>query len=101
MVVTILPLTALLVVTRVPEAPAVAMPKVTLKESLAMMVKNKLFSRLLAIELLIAGGENFRNTLSLFFIQDYIGATGIGRLYVIYFGVGLAAIPVWDFIARR
>jgi GPH family glycoside/pentoside/hexuronide:cation symporter len=34
-------------------------------------------------------------------VQDYIGAASVGRLYVIYFGVGLAAIPVWDWIARR
>ncbi len=100
-IVTILPLTAFLVVWRVPEVPVVSVPKTSLKESLGMMYKNKLFSRLLAIEFLIAGGENFRNTLSLFFIQDYIGAEGIGRLYVIYFGVGLAAIPVWDLIARK
>lgn len=100
-IVTILPLTAFLVVWRVPEAPAIALPKITLKESLGMMFRNKLFSRLLVIELLIAGGENFRNTLSLFFMQDYIGVEGIGRLYVLYFGVGLAAIPVWDLIARK
>ena len=48
------------------------------------MRKNGIFIRLLAIELLIAGAENFRNTLSLFFVQDYIGADKVGRLYVIY-----------------
>jgi len=100
-IVTLLPFTALLVVWRVPEAPPIPTPKISLKESLGLMFRNKLFSRLLVIELLIAGGENFRNTLSLFFIQDYIGAEGIGRLYIIYFGVGLAAIPVWDYIARK
>lgn len=100
-VLTLLPVTAFLVVWKVPEATSIAAPKVSLKDSLAMMAKNKLFARLLVIELLIAGGENFRNTLSLFFIQDYIGAESVGRLYIIYFGVGLAAIPVWDWIARK
>jgi len=100
-IVTLLPITALLVVMRVPEVPEFNPPKITIKESMAKMVKNKLFSRLLVIELLIAGGENFRNTLSLFFVQDYIGAASVGRLYVIYFGVGLAAIPVWDWIANN
>ena len=55
----------------------------------------------MVIELLIAGGENFRNTLSLFFVLDYIGADKVGRLYVIYFGVGLMAIPFWDWLATR
>lgn len=100
-IVTLLPLTALLVVMKVPEVPEFNPPKVSIKNSLGKMVKNKLFSRLLVIELLIAGGENFRNTLSLFFVQDYIGADGVGRLYVLYFGVGLMAIPVWDWIAKR
>ena len=99
-VLTLLPLTAFLVVKWVPEVPVLNPSKIALKESLGKMYKNKLFSRLLVIELLIAGGENFRNTLSLFFIQEYIGATNVGLLYLIYFGVGFAAIPVWDWIAR-
>lgn len=100
-IITLLPLTALLVLVKVPEVPEFNPPKISIKDSMKKMVKNKLFSRLLVIELLIAGGENFRNTLSLFFVQDYIGAAGVGRLYVIYFGVGLAAIPVWDWIAKK
>jgi glycoside/pentoside/hexuronide:cation symporter, GPH family len=100
-IVTLLPVTAMLVIWRVPEVQDFNAPKVPLLSSLKNMYKNKLFFRLLVIELLIASGENFRNTLSLFFIQDYIGAASVGRLYVIYFGVGLAAIPIWDRIATR
>ena len=99
-IVSVLPVTVMLVIWRVPEVPTFNAPKVSLKKSLSNMFKNKLFFRLLIIELLVASAENFRNTLSLFFIQDYIGVTGVGRLYVIYFAVGLAAIPVWDRIAR-
>ena len=100
-IVTILPLTAMLVLMKVPEVPSFNAPDVSFTDGLKRMYKNKLFARLLVIELLIAGGENFRNTLSLFFVQDYIGAGRVGYLYVIYFGVGLAAMPVWDWIARR
>ncbi len=100
-VVSLLPVTAMLVIWRVPEVPDFNAPKVSLKDGLVRMYQNKLFMRLLVIELLIAGGENFRNTLSLFFVQDYIGAERVGRLYVIYFGVGLAAIPFWDWIAHK
>ncbi|MBL4681876.1 MAG: MFS transporter [Pseudomonadales bacterium] len=100
-IVTILPVTVMLVIWRVPEVPTFNAPKVSFKKSLSNMFKNKLFTRLLVIELLIASAENFRNTLSLFFIQDYIGASDVGRLYLIYFSVGLAAIPVWDWIAKK
>lgn len=100
-IVTLLPVAAFLLIWKVPEVPVVDTPKISIKDSMGKMVKNKLFSRLLVIELLIAGGENFRNTLSLFFVQDYIGAGSVGRLYVIYFGVGLAAIPIWDWIAKN
>jgi Na+/melibiose symporter-like transporter len=66
-IVTLLPFTAALVLWKVPEVPEFNPPKISIKESMGKMFKNKLFSRLLVIELLIAGGENFRNTLSLFF----------------------------------
>ncbi|MBT3462282.1 MAG: MFS transporter [Gammaproteobacteria bacterium] len=100
-IVTLLPLTAILVILKVPEVAVPKAPSVSIVASLRQMTRNKLFFRLLMIELLIAGGENFRNTLSLFFVQDYVGADRVGRLYVLYFGVGLLAIPVWDWIARR
>jgi len=101
-IVSLLPVTAMLVIWKVPEVPThEAAPKISIFRSLGNMYKNKLFFRLLVIELLIAGGENFRNTLSLFFVQDYIGADKVGRLYVIYFAVGLAAIPFWDWLAKR
>ena len=100
-IVTLLPLTAILVILKVPEVAVPKAPSVSIVASLRQMTRNKLFFRLLMIELLIAGGENFRNTLSLFFVQDYVGADRVGRLYVLYFGVGLLAIPIWDWIARR
>ncbi len=79
-IVTLLPVTVMLVIWRVPEVPNFNAPRVPLVSSLRKMYKNKLFIRLLTIELLIAGGENFRNTLSLFFVQDYIGADKVGAL---------------------
>ncbi|MEL0217944.1 MAG: MFS transporter, partial [Gammaproteobacteria bacterium] len=100
-IVTLLPITAILILWKVPEVPVTSAPKVSVFRSLGNMRKNGIFIRLLAIELLIAGGENFRNTLSLFFVQDYIGADKVGRLYVIYFGVGLIAIPFWDWLAKK
>jgi GPH family glycoside/pentoside/hexuronide:cation symporter len=100
-VVLLLPLLTVLVVTRVPEpAPSAREGRVPFVASLKLMWRNKLFLRLIAIELCIAGGEAFRNALSLFFMQDYIGVPRAGTLYLVYFGMGLVAIPFWSHLAR-
>lgn len=70
-------------------------------QSLRFMFQNRLFLRLALIELLISGSEAFRNSLSLFFIEDYIGVSRPATLYILYFGMGLAAIPLWNLMARR
>lgn len=98
----LLPLTGFLVLTFVPEVPASPVKnKVGLFKSLKLMARNGLFRRILIIEVLIAGGENFRNALSLFFMQDYIGVRFAGEMYVVYFSVGLLAISFWDALAKR
>lgn len=92
----------LLVVTFVPEPPARTREgAVPFLRSLALMFNNKLFLRVLSIELLVGGGEAFRNALSLYFMQDYIGAPRAGSLYLVYFAFGLGAIPVWNALAAR
>jgi glycoside/pentoside/hexuronide:cation symporter, GPH family len=101
-VVILLPLLTVLVVTRVPEPPPSAREgRVPFAASLGLMYRNKLFLRLIAIELCINGGEAFRNALSLFFMQDYIGVPRAGQLYLVYFGMGLIAIPFWSYLARE
>ncbi len=100
-IVVLLPLLTILVVTRVPEPPPSAREgRVRFFDSLGLMYRNKLFLRLITIELCIAGGEAFRNALSLFFMQDYIGVPRAGALYLVYFGMGLIAIPIWSWLAR-
>ena len=101
LVLLILPITTLLVLWKVPEpTPSANQNNLSLFQSLRNIWRNRLFRRLILIELLVSGGEAFRNSLSLFFIQDYIGAERVGWLYIVYFTVGLAAIPVWDRIAQ-
>ncbi len=98
----VLPLVTVLVVLTVPEPPRSAREgHVPFFASLRLMYRNKLFLRLISIELLISGGEAFRNALSLFFMQDYIGAPRAGMLYLVYFGMGLAAIPFWTWLAKH
>ena len=101
-ILTLMPVTALLLLAFVPEAPALpAKFQVHWLRALALLFKNKLFVRIIAIEVLIVSGEHFRNALSLFFMQDYIGVRFAGEMYVVYFAVGLAAIPFWDLLARK
>ncbi len=95
-------LITVLVVWRVPEPPPTAREGQTgFVRSLSLMYRNKLFLRVLSIEFLVGGGEAFRNALSLYFMQDYIGAPRAGMLYLVYFAMGLAAIPAWNWLARR
>jgi glycoside/pentoside/hexuronide:cation symporter, GPH family len=101
-VLVLLPLIVLMIVWRVPEPVRTAREgSVSFTKSLTLMYRNKLFLRLISIELLVNGGEAFRNTLSLYFMQDYIGAPRAGMLYLVYFGMGLTAIPAWNWIANR
>jgi len=97
----LLPAIALLVLARVPEPPArAAEGRTPFLHGLRLIWRNKLFRIVIVIELLIAGGEAFRNTLSLFFMQDVIGVERPGSLYLLYFGAGLLAIPFWDRLAK-
>ena len=73
-------LITVLVVWRVPEAPPRAREgQVGFAQSIALMYRNKIFLRVLTIEVLVGGGEAFRNALSLYFMQDYIGAPASSR----------------------
>ncbi len=98
----LLPVLVFLLLWQVPEPPrSVREGTVGFTRSLTLMWENKLFLRLIVIEILINGSEAFRNALSLYFMQDYIGAPRAGTLYLVYFGMGLAAIPLWNHLARR
>jgi Na+/melibiose symporter-like transporter len=98
----LMPVCVLLILTLVPEVRALpAKFQVHWIKAIQLLFKNKLFVRIIAIEVLIVSGEHFRNILSLFFMQDYIGVRFAGEMYVVYFTVGLLAIPFWDFMAKR
>ncbi len=101
-VLVLLPALTAAVLWRIPEAsPDVHDRGSGFTNTLRIMLQNKLFLRLVLIELLISGSEAFRNSLSLFFIEDYIGVSKPATLYILYFGMGLAAIPLWNRLARR
>ena len=98
----ILPLIAVLVITTVPKAPVVQHERqLKISSSVKFIAKNPVFRHLLIIELLVFGGESFRNSVALFFMQDYIGAERVGWLYIIFFSVAFLTIPLWDFLAQK
>jgi Na+/melibiose symporter-like transporter len=96
-----LPACVALVLWRVAEPPATGRDKIPLREGLRYMVGNGPLARILAIILLVTFGEAFRNALSLFFMRDVVGITGIGTAYLVYFGTGLAAVPLWLRLGRQ
>jgi len=100
-IVIVLPVCAGLVLWRIPEPPARPHERVPLREGLGHMLHNGPLKRIIAIILLVTFGEAFRNALSLFFMRDVVGITGIGTAYLVYFATGLAAIPLWLRLGRR
>ena len=82
-------------------APDTTEVRPTFKDGLKLVSKNGPMKRVLAIALLVAFGESFRNAVSLFFIRDIVGVPTIGAAYFFYFIAGLAAIPFWLWLGRR
>lgn len=98
----LLPVTVLLVVTRVPEAPPRSVQKTDWKKGLRVMKNNGPFKRLMLILLIVITGESFRNAMSVFFMQHVIQIQAyIGMMYLLYFGIGILGIPFWLLLGRR
>ncbi len=96
-----LPIAILLVLLFVKEPAHAARTKITLKEGLKLMARNGPFKRVMIIWFLVSSGEAFRNAVSLFFMREVIGVESTGFLYLIYFTVGLAAIPFWLWLGKQ
>jgi Na+/melibiose symporter-like transporter len=85
---------------REPE-PEVVEKRPSFMDGLNLVRKNGPMVRVLAIALLVAFGESFRNAVSLFFIRDIVGVPTIGAAYFFYFVAGLGAIPFWLWLGRK
>ncbi|TLX58725.1 MFS transporter [Stutzerimonas nosocomialis] len=98
----LLPLTVLLVVTRVREAPPRTVKRTDWRQGLRVLKKNGPFKIMMLVLLIVITGEAFRNALSVFFMQHVIQIQAqIGLMYLIYFGVGILGIPFWLSLGRR
>lgn len=98
----LMPLAAILVFAVVPEPATVAdEPRVALWPGVRAMARNGPFRRVLLVLLLGYTAETFRQTITLFFARDAIGASNVGAVYVYYFVAGLCAVPLWRWLGAR
>ncbi|MEJ6654636.1 MAG: MFS transporter, partial [Pseudomonas sp.] len=98
----LLPITVLLVVTQVREAPPRSIQRTDWRKGWRVMKNNGPFKRLMLILLIVITGESFRNAMSVFFMQHVIQIQAhIGMMYLLYFGVGILGIPFWLRLGRK
>ena len=98
----LLPVTVLLVVAMVREAPPRSVQKTDWKKGLRILKNNGPFKRLMLILLIVIIGESFRNAMSVFFMQHVIQIQAyIGVMYLLYFGIGILGIPFWLTLGRK
>jgi len=98
------PVVVVAVVLLVPE------PKTTVPEdvqqpwlrSLRSMLRIGPFRRLVYVAIAIVVGEASRHAVLVFFMQDVMQSAGrIGMVYTLYYTCGVAAIPLWQWLAKR
>ena len=102
MLLILLPLTVILVVCCVKEAPPKSVQRTEWKKGFRVLKNNGPFKRMMLILLIVVTGESFRNALSVFFMQHVIQIQAhIGLMYLVYFGVGILGIPFWLIAGKR
>ena len=71
-------------------------------KELTSMLKIGPFRRMLYVALAIVIGEASRHAVLVFFMDDVLQAGDrIGRTFIFYYVMGVAAIPLWQHLARR
>jgi len=99
----LLPITVAILLWRVPEKPVVVVAsKRAWWRDIASMLKIGPFRRLLYVALAIVIGEASRHAVLVFFMNDVLQAGNrIGRTFILYYLMGVAAIPLWQWLAKR
>lgn len=70
--------------------------------SLGSMLKIGPFRRLVYIAGAVVIGEASRHAVLVFFLDDVLQASDkLGRIYLLYFTVGVMGIPLWQWLAKR
>jgi glycoside/pentoside/hexuronide:cation symporter, GPH family len=97
----LLPPALLLLVFAVPERPGRLVP-VAWRDGLVLLRRNRPFRRLVLAWILNGTANAIPATLFLLFITHVLEAPEhAGPLLLVYFGVGIAALPAWLLVARR
>ena len=69
---------------------------------LSSMLRIGPFRRMVYVALAIVIGEASRHAVLVFFMEDVLQAGDrIGRTFILYYLMGVAAIPLWQYLARR
>ena len=99
----LLPLAVALLVFFVPErAAAPPTSKRAWWEDLSSMLKVGPFRRMVYVALAIVVGEASRHAVLVFFMNDVLQAGNrIGRTFILYYLMGVAAIPLWQWLAKK
>ena len=97
------PLAVLVLVVFVPEPRTYqAARQPGLFRSIFSLLKVGPFRRIVLVALAVVVGEASRHSVAYFFIQEVLQAGDrIGLAYTAYFGFGVLAIPMWQWLARR
>lgn len=103
-VLVMLPLAVAALVATVPESDQfkAAGKQPQLFSSVVSLLKVGPFRRIILVALAVVVGEASRHAVAFFFIQEVLQASDrIGLAYTAYFGVGVLAIPLWQWLAKR
>ncbi len=97
------PLVVALILFMVPEHKVAETPRrQAWWRSISSMLKIGPFRRMIYVALAIVVGEASRHAVLVFFMEDVLQAgSRIGRTFVFYYLMGVAAIPLWQWLARR
>ncbi len=98
-----LPITVAALLFLVPEREVSVPPKrQPWSRELTSMLKIGPFRRMVYVALAIVIGEASRHAVLVFFMNDVLQAGDrIGRTFILYYLMGVAAIPLWQRLARR
>lgn len=98
----LLPIMTVLAVAIVPEAQRPPQPHLSLRETLATLVRNKSAQRVLVPDFLLGVAQGASGGLFLFYFQFILGFTRESQtLLAVYFLAGLIGVPIWWLAARR
>lgn len=99
----VFPVAVAILLLMVPERDVEVVPKQQAWwKDLSSMMKIGPFRRMVYVALAIVIGEASRHAVVVFFMDDVLQAGDrIGRTFIFYYLMGVAAIPLWQYLAKR